>query len=299
MNKITPCLWFDDNAEEALSFYTSIFSNSEILQVSRYNEEAAKASGRPAGSVLMMAFRLEGQKFTALNGGPHFKINPSISFFVTCYTETEIDKLWKQLSSGGSVLMDLQKYEWSEKYGWLQDRFGVAWQLYLGNKNEVGQTITPSLLFTGRQHGRTEEAVRFYTSVFKDSNIVEILRYEAGEIEPEGTVKHAQYSLNGNVFMAMDSSLDHPFSFNEAVSFVVDCKDQDEVDYYWNELTVGGEESQCAWLKDKFGVSWQIVPKILIEMLSDKDSSKAQRVMMAMLRMKKIIINDLKKAYNS
>jgi len=273
MNKITPCLWFDDNA--------------------------AKASGRPAGSVLMMAFRLEGQKFTVLNGGPHFKINPSISFFVTCDTETEIDKLWKQLSSGGSVLMDLQKYKWSEKYGWLQDRFGVAWQLYLGNKNEVGQTITPSLLFTGRQHGRTEEAVRFYTSVFKDSNIVEILRYETGEIEPEGTVKHAQYSLNGNVFMAMDSSLDHPFSFNEAVSFVVDCKDQEEVDYYWNELTVGGEESQCAWLKDKFGVSWQIVPKILIEMLSDKDSSKAQRVMMAMLRMKKIIINDLKKAFNS
>ena len=300
MQKITPFLWFDSNAEEAVNFYTSIFKNSKIGSVARYDEDGSKAARRPKGSVMTASFQLDGYHFTAINGGPQFKINPSISFFVTYESEAEIDKLWKKLNDGGFVLMDLQKYEWSEKYGWLQDKFGVSWQLFLGNKNDVGQTFTPSLLFVGKQHGRAEEAVKFYTSVFKDSSIAGIMKFEAGENEPEGTVKHAQFQLNNEVFMAMDSSLDHPFTFNEAISFVVDCKDQEEVNYYWKKFTSdGGQESMCGWLKDKFGVSWQIVPKVLIEMLSDKDAKKSQRVMQAMLQMKKIIIDDLKKAYNS
>ena len=300
MQKITPFLWFDSNAEEAVNFYTSIFKNSKIGSVARYDEAGSKASGRPKGSVMTTSFQLDGYHFTAINGGPHFKINPSISFFVTYESEAEIDKLWKKLNDGGFVLMDLQKYEWSEKYGWVQDKFGVSWQLFLGNKKDVGQTFTPSLLFVGNQHGRAEEAVKFYTSVFKDSSIAGIMKFETGENEPEGTVKHAQFKLNNEVFMAMDSSLDHPFTFNEAISFVVDCKDQAEVDFFWNKFTSdGGQESMCGWLKDKFGVSWQIVPKVLIEMLSDKDAKKSQNVMQAMLQMKKIIIKDLEKAYNS
>lgn len=300
MQKITPFLWFDSNAEEAVNFYISIFKNSKIGSVARYDEAGSKASGRPKGSVMTTSFQLDGYHFTAINGGPQFKINPSISFFVTYESEAEIDKLWKRLNDGGFVLMDLQKYEWSEKYGWVQDKFGVSWQLFLGNKKDVGQTFTPSLLFVGNQHGRAEEAVKFYTSVFKDSSIAGIMKFETGENEPEGTVKHAQFKLNDEVFMAMDSSLDHPFTFNEAISFVVDCNDQAEVDFFWNKFTSdGGQESMCGWLKDKFGVSWQIIPKVLIEMLSDKDAKKSQRVMQAMLQMKKIIIKDLEKAYNS
>ena len=296
MQKITPFLWFDNNAEEAVDFYVSIFNNSKILKITRYDEESAKVSGRQAGSAMTIGFQLEGQIFTALNGGPYFKINPSISFFVICETVSEVDRLWEKLSEGGSVLMDIQKYDWSEKYGWVQDKFGLSWQIFLGNKKEVGQIITPSLLFVGMQRGRAEEAVQFYTSVFKDSSITGILKYAAGEAEPEGTVKHAQFTLNGHVFMVIDSSMDHPFGFNEAISFVVNCKDQVEVDYYWNKLTEGGSESQCAWLKDKFGISWQIVPTILIDLLSDPNHAKAQRVMQAMLQMKKIIIADLEKA---
>jgi len=236
MQKITPFLWFDNNAEEAINFYTSIFRNSKIGSLSRYDEAGAAASGRPKGSVMTASFQLNGQGFTALNGGPHFKFNPSISFFVIFETEAEVDKLWQQLREGGMALMELQKYDWSDKYGWVQDKFGLSWQVSLGKKEDVGQFITPSLLFVGKQHGKAEEAVRFYTSVFEDSGIAGILRYNAGEQEPEGTVKHAQFTLNGQVFMAMDSSLEHPFAFNEAISFVVNCESQAEVDYYWEKL---------------------------------------------------------------
>jgi len=158
MQKITPFLWFDDQAEEAAKFYTSVFKNSKIGRILRYSEEAAKASGRPAGSVLTVEFEMEGQKFVALNGGPLFK-------------------------------------------------------------------------------------------------------------------------------------------FNESISFVVNCETQEEVDYFWEKLTAdGGQESQCGWLKDKFGLSWQVVPTVLIDMLHDKDSKKSERVTAAMLQMKKIDINKLKEA---
>lgn len=160
MQKITPCLWFDDNAEEAVNFYTSIFKNSSIGRILRYDAASAKASGRPEGSVLTIDFQLEGQDYMALNGGPIFK-------------------------------------------------------------------------------------------------------------------------------------------FTEAVSFSVDCKDQEEVDEFWEKLTAdGGEESQCSWLKDKYGLSWQIVPTVLPEMLRDKDPEKAQRVMQAMMKMKKIDIAALQRAYD-
>jgi predicted 3-demethylubiquinone-9 3-methyltransferase (glyoxalase superfamily) len=159
MQKITAFLWFDDQAEEAVKFYTSIFKNSKVGRILRYSGEAAKASGRPVGSVLTIEFELEGQRFTALNGGPEFK-------------------------------------------------------------------------------------------------------------------------------------------FNESVSFVVNCETQEEVDYFWEKLTAnGGQESACGWLKDKFGLSWQITPTVLIEMLQDKDSEKAERVMNAMMQMQKIDIKTLKEAY--
>jgi predicted 3-demethylubiquinone-9 3-methyltransferase (glyoxalase superfamily) len=159
MQKITPFLWFDNQAEEAAKFYVSIFKNSKVGSVTRYDEEGSKAAGRPKGSVMTVAFELDGQEFTALNGGPLFK-------------------------------------------------------------------------------------------------------------------------------------------FTEAISFVVHCETQAEVDHFWQKLTSGGQEVQCGWLKDRFGVSWQVVPHALIEMLQDKDPQKSKRVMAAMLKMKKIEIDALRKAYD-
>ncbi|MGB8317236.1 MAG: VOC family protein, partial [Ignavibacteriaceae bacterium] len=131
MKKINPFLWFDNNAEEAVNFYISTFGNSKIRSTTKYNEESAKASGRPKDSVMTIAFDLYGQPFVAINGGPVFKINPSVSFFVSCTTENEAEDLWNKLSGGGKVLMPLDKYPFSDKYGWLEDKFGVSWQIII------------------------------------------------------------------------------------------------------------------------------------------------------------------------
>lgn len=277
-NPIYPCLWFDGKAKEAAEFYCSVFKDSKIT----------------TENPMVVTFASSGQKFMCLNGGPQFQMNPSASFFVVCETEAEIDAAWDILSEEGSILMALDKYEWSEKYGWVQDKLGVSWQLSFGKMAEVGQKFTPTLMFTENVHGKAEEAINFYTSIFKNSDIIGILRYGEDDHDVAGTVKHAQFRLNNNVFMAMDSGLAKGFGFNEALSFVVECENQQEIDYFWGKLTDGGEESRCGWLKDKYGVSWQIIPTILDKLMND--SQKAPRVVQAFMQMKKFNIDALLKA---
>jgi predicted 3-demethylubiquinone-9 3-methyltransferase (glyoxalase superfamily) len=155
------------------------------------------------------------------------------------------------------------------------------------------QKITPFLWFDGK----AEEAIKLYTSVFKNSRIVNISYWGAGSPFPNDQVMNGVFELDGQRFYAFDAG--PQFKFTEAISFFVNCQTQEEIDHFWNKLTAdGGQESMCGWLKDKFGVSWQIVPPVLGEMLSDKDKTKAGRVMQAMMGMKKIIIADLQKAYN-
>jgi predicted 3-demethylubiquinone-9 3-methyltransferase (glyoxalase superfamily) len=297
IQKITPFLWFNNQAEEAVNFYTSIFNNSKIKAVTRNSPESAKASGNMEDSVLTVSFQIEGQEFTALNGGPDFLINPSISFFVNCDTTEEVDRLWAKLSVGGEALMEL------EKYGWIKDKYGVSWQLILQRQK---QKITPCLLFTGDQYKKAEEAINLYISIFRNPNlpanssgIIQLERYPAG-MNAEGAIMHAKFSLNGQEFVAMDSNLDHKFNFNLAVSFAVNCKTQDELDYYWDKLSEGGpEEAQvCGWLADRYGVSWQIVPAVLGELLSGSDPSRSGRVMQALMQMKKLDIRTLQQAYD-
>jgi predicted 3-demethylubiquinone-9 3-methyltransferase (glyoxalase superfamily) len=274
-SSIYPCLWFDGNAKEATEFYCSVLENTVIT----------------SENSVVVTFESSGQKFMCLNGGPEFKFNPSISFYVICNSEEEIERIWESFMQGGSVLMPLDKYEWSNKYGWLSDRFGVNWQLSFGGIEDVTQKISPVLMFTGDQCGKAEQAFEFYISIFKNSRVKSIARYLKGENDVEGTIKHAQFILDNQIFMSMDSSFSHQFSFNEAVSLVVECETQDEIDYFWEKLTEGGEEIQCGWLKDKFGVSWQVVPSILGQLMSDP--SRAERVTAAFLKMKKFDIEEL------
>jgi predicted 3-demethylubiquinone-9 3-methyltransferase (glyoxalase superfamily) len=299
MQKITPFLWFDTQAEEAINFYISVFKNSTTGKMAHYDEAGARASGQPAGSVMTASFQLNGQDFVALNGGPIFKLNPSISFFANSKDESEVVELYEKLSPGGTVLMPLDKYPFSDKYAWVQDKYGVSWQLIL-SMGEIKQRIVPSMMFVGNMCGKAEEAINFYTSIFKNSDVGTIFRYGANqEPDKEGTIAFADFSLMGEWFAAMDSAHQHNFSFNEAISFVVNCETQDEIDYYWNKLVEGGQESVCGWLKDKFGVSWQIVPAKLSQLLSDPDPQKSQRVMQSMLQMKKIDLPTLQKAADS
>ena len=195
--------------------------------------------------------------------------------------------------------MELGAYPFSERYGWTQDRYGLSWQIMLMGNVEIKQKITPTLMFTGEQCGKTETAVNMYTALFHDSAIDHILRYGKGE-EPdvEGTIRHAGFSLEGQQFAAMDSAIEHNFTFNEAVSLMVECQTQEEIDYYWEKLTVdGGQEGVCGWLKDKFGVSWQVAPAVLTDMLHDQDKKKVERVTNAFLKIKKFDIEKLKEAY--
>jgi predicted 3-demethylubiquinone-9 3-methyltransferase (glyoxalase superfamily) len=293
MENITPHLWFDNNAEEAAKFYTSIFKDSRLKNMTTLHNT-------PSGTVEIITIEVLGQEFTLISAGPLFKFNPSVSFLVACSTKEEVDELWKKLSEGGAALMDLGEYPFSEKYGWVQDKYGLSWQIMFMGDHKIKQRIIPTLMFVGKQNGKAEEAINFYSSVFGNARVGDILRYSKGE-EPdkEGTVKHASFMLEDQDFAAMDSAREHNFAFNESISFMVHCNTQKEIDYYWEKLSAYTEAEQCGWLKDKYGLSWQIVPNIMDEMLKDNDKKKIGRVTEAFLQMKKLDIATLKEAYES
>jgi len=297
--KIIPNLWYDRQAEEAARFYASLFEGSKIGPVTRASKAGFETHGLAEGTVLTVEFELAGQRFVALNGGPLFKFNPSVSFLVACRTKDEVDAVWSKLAAGGTALMELGRYPFSEWYGWTTDKYGLSWQVMDVGERPIKQKIIPSLMYVGPQCGRAEEAIRLYGSIFKNSAVGEVLRYGAGEDpDREGTIKHAEFTLEGQEFAAMDSAYGHEFAFNEAVSLMVPCATQAEIDFYWGELIAdGGAESMCGWLKDKFGVSWQITPERLEEMLRDPDPGKVERVTNAFLKMKKSDLAELERVY--
>jgi len=290
MNKLVPHLWYDKEAREAAEFYVSIFHDAMITG-------GAVLEDTPSGTAETVTVSLAGQDFMLLSAGPYFHFNPSISLRVDCSTADEVDTLWGRLSDGGSILMELDTYPFSARYGWCADKYGLSWQI-MQVEGEIKQKITPTLLFVGEQYGRAEEAISFYSEVFKDSKPGDITRYGEGlEFDKPGTVMYASFSLEGMDFAAMDSGYAHEFQFNEAISFIVNCDTQEEIDYYWDRLSYVTEAEQCGWLKDKFGVSWQIVPSSMDEMMKTGDSEKIRRVTEAFLKMKKFDIALLEKAY--
>jgi predicted 3-demethylubiquinone-9 3-methyltransferase (glyoxalase superfamily) len=291
MQKITPFLWFEKEAGEAARFYTSIFKDAKIM-------DTTTLQNTPSGAVDIVIIELLGHEFTLMAAGPLFKFTPAVSFLVACKTKEEVDALWKKLSQGGAALMELGAYPFSEKYGWLMDKHGLSWQLMFMGGHTIKQNITPTLMFVGDVCGKAEEAINFYASIFRNAKIGDIFRYAKGEgPDKEGTIKHAAFTLEGREFAAMDSAHKHNFTFNEAISFVVRCDTQKEIDHYWSKLSADPKAEQCGWLKDKYGLSWQIVPAVLDRMLKDQDARKAARVTTAFLTMKKFDIDALEKAY--
>jgi predicted 3-demethylubiquinone-9 3-methyltransferase (glyoxalase superfamily) len=245
-----------------------------------------------------VSFELSGLEFQAISAGPIFKFNPSVSFHVKCKTKEEVDSLWNKLSQGGQVLMEIGAYPFSERYGWLNDRYGLSWQLIYSGGAEIKQKITPVIMFVGSVYGKAEEAVNFWTSLFPNGMISTVQRYGKGELpDKEGTLRYAAFSLFNREFGAMDSAYEHQFSFNEAISFIVKCDTQDEIDAYWKKLSAVPEAEQCGWLKDKYGFSWQIIPARLEKMMSGDDRERTDRVTQAFLAMKKFDISKLEEAY--
>ena len=237
MQKITTFLWFDKEAKEATAFYASLFENSKVRNITTI-------TGTPSGDCDIVRFSLAGQEFMAISAGPYFKLNPSISFFVVFDNEKEIEAVWNKLVDGGKVLMPYNTYPWAHKYGWLQDKYGLSWQLSWSEHHKLEQKITPLLMFTKDKAGKTKEAIDAYTGIFPNSKIEMAVPYTKDDADKEGFIKHSRFTLNGQNFMAMDSSLPHDFSFNEAISFVVNCDAQEEIDNYWKKLSAVPEAEQ-------------------------------------------------------
>jgi predicted 3-demethylubiquinone-9 3-methyltransferase (glyoxalase superfamily) len=264
-NSIHPCIWFDGNAKEAATFYCSIFPNSKIT----------------VDTPMVVNFELMGKKIMGLNGGPMFKINPSISLFVHCKSVEQTDEIYNALAEGGEPMMAIGKYDWSERYGWIKDKYGLTWQIMSGTE----ESLCPGLLFTGDKFGKAEAALKLYTSVFSNSSIDVLQQYPDGSPFAD-KVLFSEAKLNGYKLIAMDGPGEHVFTFNEAVSFVVECNNQEEIDYYWNTFTERGEESRCGWLKDEFGISWQIIPANIGQLMSDPE--RGARVMQEVMKMNKL-----------
>lgn len=278
-NNIYPCLTLKGKIANASQFYINTFGEGKVVQTSPY--------------VIMI--ELSGQKLMLLNDGPSASPNTAISFMVICETPEETEQYWNNLVDGGQVFMELDSYPWSTKYGWVQDQFGVSWQLFTGSNNDTAQKFCPTFMFTGANAGKAAEAIHFYTALFPKSHIEGILKYTEEDADQTGFVKHGQFKINDFVAMAMDSSAAFDAGFNDSTSLVVECDTQADIDQYWEALTAnGGQEVACGWLTDKYGISWQIIPKKLGALLSDPE--RAQRVMDALLKMKKLVIAELENA---
>ncbi len=298
MQHITPHLWFDTQAKEAAELYTSVLPDSHVTSITTLHDT-------PSGESDVVSFELAGQSFMAISAGPLFTFNPSVSLILNfdpsrdINARSHLDRLWEQLSEGGTALMPLDTYPFSERYGWIQDRYGLSWQLMLTNPaGEERPFIIPSLMFVGNIAGRAEEAIEFYCAVFKGSRRGMTARYPQGmEPDKEGTIMFADFSLQGTWFAAMDSAREHQFTFNEAISLLVPCETQAEIDYYWEKLSAVPEAEQCGWLKDQFGLSWQVCPTAIGEMMQHGTREQIDRITQAFLPMKKMDIATLQRAY--
>ena len=294
---ITPHLWFDTQAREAAAFYCDLFPDSQVDSVTTLYDT-------PSGDCDVVAFTLHGQPFMAISAGPMFTFNPSVSFFVNFDPSREpdaaarLDRTWAALIDGGQALMPLDAYPFSKRYGWVQDRYGLSWQLILSDPDgDPRPPIVPSLLFTGEVCGKAEEAGAFYRSVFDGSTAGQLVRYPDGASpDAPGSVMFSDFRLGDTWFAAMDSAHPHGFGFNEAISFVVTCRDQAGIDRYWAQLSSVPEAEQCGWCKDRFGLSWQITPAVLDELMTRGDRATVDRVTRAFLDMHKLDVAAIEKA---
>lgn len=296
MQQIVPNLWFDRRAEEAVDFYTSVFPDASIEATSHYPTEDLPGFQQDfAGQVLAIDFTLAGQRFTAINADSHFAPAPATSFFVNFdpsrdpEARTHLDKLWEALSEGGQVLMPLESYPHSAHYGWIQDRYGISWQLMLTDPaGEPRPMIIPCLLFGNVVQNLARLAIEYYADTFPDARIRSLVPYvEATGAAAAGSLMFGDVRLTGTWIAAMDSAAAQDFTFTEAISLAVPCDDQAEIDLLWEKLSYVPEAEACGWCKDQFGLSWQIVPADMDRLLQRPGAYQK------LLGMKRIVIDEL------
>lgn len=271
---IYPCIWFNNNAQAAADFYCTLFKDAKLLE----------------SNPMVTRFAAGGMSFMLLNGGSKYAPTPAVSYFVYCDGEAEINRLYDVLKEGGKILMPLDKYDWSPRYAWVEDRYGVNWQLDVEAINHP-QKIVPNLLFVNEKNTRVKDLRDKYLSVFKNSMALMEMAYPPPAAMPVGSLLFAQFKLNGFIMNAMSSTLQHDYDFSPGNSFVIECDTQEEIDYFWETLGEKGRFDMCGWLADEFGVSWQIVPSVLPQLMSDP--VKGPRVIQTFLKMQKFDIQTL------
>ena len=299
MLPIKPHIWFPTNkAQEAAEFYATLMPGSALDFVNHFP--------MGDGECEIVEFTFAGQSFLGISANHQLKIEPAISFMINFDPSRDpdaakrIDEVWGKLSEGGKVLMALDHYPFSERYGWLNDKYGVSWQLILTRpEGEERPVIVPSLLFTGDVAGKAEQAIDFYCSVFKDGKRGNLApRPQDMGPDKAGTLMFGDCYIDGTWLAAMDSAAPHGFGFNDAISLLLPCETQEEIDYYWSALTADGEPGQCGWLKDKFGVSWQVASTVMLEALKNGSPEQIKRITGTFMSMKKVDVATLQQAYN-
>ena len=260
---ITPAIWCDGTADEAAQFYTDVFRDTSI---------AEQAPGL-AATVSIHGFRL-----SLINGGNQYAPNPSISCILNFdpllfggeeQARAYLDELYKRLSTGG-VLMELGEYPFSPRYAWVRDRFGMTWQLMLTDPDgDPRPFVIPSFMFGGTNHAHAEEATDAWITLFDNSRRGALYRYEEGGPLDAGTVMFTDFTLRGTWMAATDSGTFHDFTFTPGVSIIVSCRDQEEIDRYWAGLSAVPEVERCGWCIDRWGVSWQVVPHNIAELMAN------------------------------
>ncbi|MDO5633481.1 MAG: VOC family protein [Micrococcus sp.] len=303
MQRIVPNIWCDGTADEAAEFYLAAFAHlpgTAHVRRDRYPTEGLLDFQEPlAGKTLTQELDLAGHRFILVNAGNEFAPTPAISFFVNADPSQmedprgTLDTLWAALTDGGRVLMDLGAYPHSPHYGWVEDRYGVSWQLMLTDAaGDPRPVIVPQLMFGGPAQNRAAEALDHYLRVFDDAAPGQRVTYGQLGGAPEGgpvtedSIVFADVQLRGEWIAAMDSAVEQDFTFTEGLSLMVQCEDQDEIDRLWDALSAVPAAEQCGWLKDRWGVSWQIVPQQMGELMSRPGAFEK------MLEMKKLVIAD-------
>ena len=244
----------------------------------------------------MIDFTLSGQRFTALNGGPSFKLNPCISLFLICEMAGEVELYNAELLNGGEALMRVGVYPWAPRYAWVQDRFGLSWQIMTGDGPEKDPFFATCLMFTGPQHGRATEAMQFYTSIFPGGRIDRVEHFLAAEGSPK-EVKHGRFAIAGQNMVALDSPIEHDFNFNEGalVSGIVRRPNRNRS--LLARLVRRWQRGTMRLAQGPLRVSWQIIPAAIFEWMGSTDTAASDRAFAAMLQMKKLDIAVLKRAF--
>ncbi|WP_427871150.1 VOC family protein [Leucobacter luti] len=296
--KIIPNIWCNGNAEEAGAFYEGALPNTTSRVEARYPEEGLlDFQKHMAGKALTVSVEVDGTLLRLINAGPEFTPNPSISFLLNFdpllfggeeVARAALDRTWAALSEGGSTLMPLGEYPFSARYGWVADKFGVTWQFMLTRPaGEPRPFVIPTLLFGAAAQNRAAEAIAFYTEVFEDAELGMQSPYGAptGPAAAE-SLAFGEFRIGEQWFGAMDSGVDQDFTFSCGVSLEVQCHGQQEIDRLWAALSTVPEAEQCGWLADRFGVSWQVVPDNLEELMQRPNAYEH------MMGMKKLVIAD-------